>query len=134
MVSKKKILENLEKSSLEFLESGNEDYLNSVIEENGGDVAEIEEKGEALYKRLSFINKASSTKEKNDELLLTVIHRFKDGLDRNQDKPIATLKKLILEKPQLMRARNLDKLTEDDIRELIKGHNLVELLNSIIDK
>jgi arsenate reductase-like glutaredoxin family protein len=134
MVSKKAFLENLEKSSLEFLESGNEDYLNSIIEDNGGNVAEVEQRGENLYKRLSFLNKATTSKATHDELLLTVVHKFKEGLEKNLEKPVATLRQLIQEKPQLLRARNLDKLNEDDIRELIKGHNLVELLNSLTEK
>jgi len=63
-----------------------------------------------------------------------VVHKFKEGLEKNLEKPVATLRQLIQEKPQLLRARNLDKLSEDDIRELIKGHNLLEILNSLSEK
>jgi len=134
MVSKKEFLEKINKSSLEFIESGDENYLNSIIMDNGENITEIEQRGELLYKRLSFMANASATNQRNEELFMIVVHKFKEGIEKNLDKPIATLRHLLEEKPQLLRARNLDSLNEDDIKELIKGHNLVELLNELIEK
>lgn len=134
MVSKKTFLKNLENSSLEFLEYGDEEYLKSIIEDDGGDIVEIEKRGESLFRRINFITNAKKANNKNEELMLIVVHKFKKGLEKNLEKPITTLKQLIKKKPQLLRARNLNKLNEDDIKELIKGHNLVELLNQLIEK
>ena len=84
-----------------------------------------------MYKRICFISKAARQSKENEELLLKVVHKFKDAINKNQNKPLATLRQILQDNPQAIRARNLDKLDEDDIKELIKGFNLVEILNSL---
>jgi hypothetical protein len=133
MATKKQIIRNIDKSFTDFLESGDDDYINSYLKENGEDIAKLEEKGNLLYKRISFISKATQQKKENEELLLKVVHKFKDAISKNQDKPIATLRQILKDNPQAIRARNLDKLDEEDIKELIKGFNLVEILNNLKD-
>ena len=46
-------------------------------------------------------------------------------------KPIASLKKLIEAKELSVQFRNLDKLTEEEIKEIIKGKNLVDLMDEL---
>jgi hypothetical protein len=134
MANKKPLLKNLDKSFIDFLEYGDDDYINSYLEENGENLSKLEERGDLLYRRISFISKATQQSKENEELLLKVVHKFKDAINKNQDKPIATLRQILKDNPQAIRARNLDNLDEEDIKELIKGFNLVEILNKLKDQ
>jgi hypothetical protein len=131
MSSKNPIIRNIDKAFVDFLESGDCDYLNSYLEENGENLSKLEERGNLLYKRISFLSKAKQQSKEYEELLLKVAQKFKDAILKNQDKPIATLRQILQDNPQAIRARNLDKLDEEDIIELIKGLNLVEILNTL---
>ena len=77
------------------------------------------------------MNKAIIIKEKTDSLLDTIVSKFQDAIEKNIDKPIASLKKLIEEKELSVQFRNLDKLTEEEIKEIIKGKNLVDLMDEL---
>jgi hypothetical protein len=134
MATKKSTIKNIDKSFIDFLKSEDDDYINSYLVENGEDLSKLEEKGNLLYKRISFMSKATQQSKENEKLLLEVVHKFKDAISKNQDKPIATLRQILKDNPQAIRARNLDKLDEDDIKELIKGLNLVEILNTLKDQ
>lgn len=131
MANKRPIIRNIDKAFVDFLESGDDDYINSFLEENGENLSKLEERGNLLYKRISFLSKAKQQSKENEELLMKVAQKFKDAIFKNQDKPIATLRQILQDNPQAIRARNLDKLDEADIKELIKGLNLVEILNSL---
>jgi uncharacterized protein YaaW (UPF0174 family) len=134
MSNKNPIIRNIDKAFVDFLKSGDDDYVNSYLEENGENLYKLEERGNLLYKRISFLSKAKQQSKENEELLLKVAQKFKAAILKNQDKPIATLRQIIQNNPQAIRARNLDKLDEEDIKELIKGLNLVEILNTLKDQ
>lgn len=134
MSNKKPIVKNIDKAFVDFLESGDDDYINSYLEENGENLSKLEERGNLLYRRISFLSKANQQSNENEALLLKVAQKFKDAILKNQDKPIATLRQILQDNPYAIRARNLDKLDEEDIKELIKGFNLVEILNALKDQ
>jgi|BarGraNGADG00211_3_1021988.scaffolds.fasta_scaffold00034_13 hypothetical protein len=131
MATKKPIIKNIDRSFIDFLESGDDDFINSYLVENGEDLSKLEEIGDQLYKRISFMSKATQQNKEYDDLLFKVVSKFKDAINKNQEKPLATLRQIFQNNPQAIRARNLDKLDEEDIKELIKGFNLVEILNTL---
>lgn len=131
MANKKPIIRNIDQSFIDFLESGDDDFINSYLVENGENLPKLEERGDQLYKRISFISKATRQSKEFEALLLKVVYKFKDAINKNQEKPLATLRQILQDNPQAIRARNLDKLDEEDIKELIKGFNLVEILNTL---
>lgn len=81
-------------------------------------------------KQIIFLAKANAKKQHN-EYLLGLVNKFQEALILNIDKPVSILKQIIQGNPSLALYRNLDKLTKEDIIEIIKDKNLVELLDQL---
>src|ERR1035437_3982052 len=78
-------------------------------------------------KQTIFFAKATANK-RHHEYLLALANKFQEAILLNIDKPIAILKQLIQENASLALYRNLDKLSKEDIVEIIKDKNFIELL------
>jgi hypothetical protein len=78
-------------------------------------------------KQIIFLAKAKAKQQQN-VYLKEVVDKFKEAINENIEKPVAVLKQLIQGNPSFALYRNLDKLSNDDIVEIIKDKNLVELL------
>lgn len=81
-------------------------------------------------KRIIFLAKAAANKSQND-YLLQLANRFQEAVQANVERPIALLKQLIQDNPSFAFYRNLDKLSKEDIMEIIKDKNLVDLLEQL---
>lgn len=81
-------------------------------------------------KQTIFLFKAKLQKIHN-ERLLEVAKRFQEAVLLNIEKPIVILKQIIQQNPAFALYRNLDKLSKEDIVEIIKDKNLVQLLEQI---
>ena len=81
-------------------------------------------------KQTIFLFKAKLQKIHN-ERLLEVAKRFQEAVLLNTEKPIVILKQIIQQNPSFALYRNLDKLSKEDIVEIIKDKNLVQLLEQI---
>ncbi|UOY05737.1 hypothetical protein L0P88_17535 [Muricauda sp. SCSIO 64092] len=69
--------------------------------------------------------------ESNLLLIEKIVEKFQAAIDKNLDKPIATLMNLVESKQMSVQFRNLDKLTADEIKEIIKGKKLVDLMDEL---
>ncbi len=81
-------------------------------------------------KQIIFLASAKA-KQKHNEYLLELANKFQEAVLQNIDKPVAILKQLIHGNTSLALYRNLDKLSKEDIIEIIKDKNLVELLEQL---
>jgi hypothetical protein len=81
-------------------------------------------------KQIIFLAKAKAQQKQND-YLKELVNKFKEAINENIEKPVAILKQLIQEKTSFALYRNLDKLSNEDIIEIIKDKNLVELLEQL---
>lgn len=81
-------------------------------------------------KQIIFLAQAKA-KQKHNEYLLALANKFQEAVLHNIEKPVAILKQLIQGNASLALYRNLDKLSKDDIIEIIKDKNLVELLEQL---
>lgn len=81
-------------------------------------------------KQIIFFAKAKANK-KHNEYLLELASKFQEAILLNIEKPVAILKQLIQGNTSLALYRNLDKLTKEDIIQIIKDKNLVQLLEQI---
>lgn len=81
-------------------------------------------------KQIIFLAQAK-TKQKHNEYLLALANKFQEAVLQNIEKPVAILKQLIQGNASLALYRNLDKLSKEDIIEIIKDKNLVELLEQL---
>ena len=126
-----KLKKSIDKGITEFYLNLDVDIIRESLKDDGVDVSKEDEKISKFSKRIRFMNKAIIIKEKTDSLLDTIVSKFQDAIEKNIDKPIASLKKLIEEKELSVQFRNLDKLTEEEIKEIIKGKNLVDLMDEL---
>lgn len=83
-------------------------------------------------KQITFLAKAIAQQKQND-ILKELLNKFKEAINENIEKPVALLKQLIQDKPSFAFYRNLDKLSNEDIIEIIKDKNLIELLEQLED-
>lgn len=81
-------------------------------------------------KQIIFLAQAKA-KQKHNEYLLALANKFQEAVLQNSEKPVAILKQLIQGNASLALYRNLDKLSKEDIIEIIKDKNLVELLEQL---
>jgi len=81
-------------------------------------------------KQTIFLFKAKLQKIHN-ERLLDIAKKFQEAILLNMEKPISFLKQTIQQNPSFALYRNLDKLSKEDIIEIIKDKNLIELIEQI---
>ena len=83
-------------------------------------------------KQIIFLAKAKAKQQQNN-YLKELVNKFKEAINENTEKPVAVLKQLIQGNSSFALYRNLDKLSNEDIIEIIKDKNLVELLEQLED-
>lgn len=108
-----------------YLEADN-DTINNSLKNDIQDRDEYEKK----KKRIIFLAKAAANK-KHNEYLMQLVSKFHEALLLKTEKPITILKQLVHGNPSFALYRNLDKLSKEDIIEIIKDKNLVELLEQL---
>ncbi|MCK9220674.1 MAG: hypothetical protein M0P47_11575 [Bacteroidales bacterium] len=81
-------------------------------------------------KQTMFLFKAKLQKIHN-ERMLEIAKKFQEAILLNVEKPISFLKQIIQQNPSFALYRNLDKLSKEDIVEIIKDKNLIELLEQM---
>ena len=93
---------------------------------------EIENPDEYVKKKKQIMFLANATlKQKHNEYLLEAVKKFQEAILLNIEKPISVLRQLIESNSSPALCRSLDKLSKEDIVEIIKDKNLVELLEKI---
>jgi len=129
-----KLKHNIDKGITEFYLNLDVNIIKESLKNDGVDVLKEDDKISKFSKRIKFMNKAIIIKEKTDSLLEIIVSKFQEAIEKNIDKPIASLKRLIEDKELSVQFRNLDKLTEEEIKEIIKGKNLVDLMDELDGK
>jgi hypothetical protein len=109
-----------------FYLEADKDIINDSLKSDIQNLDEYNKK----KKKIIFLAKAKAQQKQND-YLKEVVNKFKEAINENIEKPVAILKQLIQEKPSFALYRNLDKLSNEDIIEIIKDKNLVELLEQL---
>lgn len=124
---------NIEKGITEFYLNSDIELMKKSLEEEGVDVTKESEDISKFLKRMKFTKAAIVTQESNKKLIDKIVEKFQDAINRNIEKPISTLISLVESKQMSVQFRNLDKLTPDEIKEIIKGKNLVDLMDELDD-
>lgn len=105
--------------------------IDSELESLGYNIEEINAFSQKLYKRQSFLLKGLINKQKDVSLLEKASLMIQKALEEKIDKPINYLKNLIQNNQFQVQYRNLENLTIDEIKEIIKDQNLLELLEKL---
>ena len=95
------------------------------------DIQDLDEY-EKKKRKIIFFAKATANKKHNDYLLV-LADKFEQALLLNIERPIALLNQLIHGNASFALHHNLDKLSKEEIIEIIKDKNLVELLEQLDD-
>ncbi len=116
----------IEEALFNFYLEADKDIIKDSLQENIQNLVEYEKK----KKRILFLAKATANKRHN-ETLLKLVSKFQEALLMNIEKPIAILKQLAQGNPSFALYRNLDKFSKEDIIEIIKDKNFVELIEQL---
>lgn len=123
-----KLKEIIDKGITEnYLLSDINDIRNNLVD-YGVDLDENSDRQNKLVKQLKFKLRASINEEKDSELLKKAIEYFQDAILKGLDKPVAYLNELIKENRVVVQYKNLEKLSTDEIKEIIKDQNLIEII------
>lgn len=121
----------IDKGITEFYLHADINLIKESLVKEGVDVESESMEITKFVKRLKFTESAIMVKENNKALLDRIVEKFQDAINKNIDKPIATLMNLVESKELKVQFRNLDKLTPDEIKEIVKGKNLVDLMDEL---
>lgn len=108
-------------------------YLNAdknIVKDHLSEIIDDSTEYERRKRKLIFLAKAAAAKKQN-EYLLELVKKFQDAILLNVDKPVAMLRQLISQKSSLSLYNNLEQLSKEDIIEIIKDKNLVDLLEQL---
>ncbi len=122
----KEIKNKIDDALFNFYLEADKDTINDSLKDDIQNLDEYNKK----KKQIIFFAKAKANK-KHNEYLLELASKFQEAVLLNIEKPVAILKQLIQGNASLALYRNLDKLTKEDIIEIIKDKNLVQLLEQL---
>jgi len=116
----------------------NPDALKEALEEEGINKDEIVGEGLDLVRKLSQQQRAAYTRQKNEKLL-SIIREIKSSVEKLSRKQIiAKFKNLIPESEQDLSFqaffRNLEKVNDDDLREMLDEAEILKILKSRNDE
>lgn len=110
---------------------GDYSAYDSILEEQGYDINLIESHSQKFFKKQSFLLKGIMNKQKDILLLEKASNYFREAIENNIDKPISYLRGLIANNQFQVQYRNLENLDIEEIKEIIKDQNLLELLEEL---
>jgi len=128
-------VDKLKKTIKESIDNFEQSYPIETVRESLSD-AGIDLNARAIsqdmfIKQLKFKLNVKANREKHERLLLVASQRFKEALLKGLDKPVAYLNKLINEDRVVFQYNKLQELNEEEIRDIIKDQNLIEIIEMI---
>lgn len=128
---KKELLNKMDEFILSSIKDSDSSTIDSFLEECGYDLSDIEKIADKSYKKTSFSIKGQMNSQKDEILLEKAVKYFQEAIDKNIEKPISYLRNLVASNQLAFQHRNLDKLSHDEIKSIIKDHNLLEILENL---
>lgn len=120
------IKSKIEDALFNFYLEADKDTIKDSLKNDIQNLDEYEKK----KKKIIFLAKATATK-KHNEYLLQLVSKFQEALLLKTERPISILKQIIQGNPSFALYKNLDKLSKEEIIEIIKDKNLVELIEQL---
>lgn len=129
-----KLKEIIDKGFTESHLSGDINDIRNSLSDFGVDLDANSKRQDKLIKQLKFKLRASINEEKDNALLKKAVESFQDAIQKGLDRPIAYLNQLIKQNQVEFQFNKLDKLSEDEIKEIIKDQNLIEIIELLEDE
>jgi len=107
---------------------GNIDDIRENLAEYGVNLNENSKRQDKLIKQLKFKLRASINEEKDNILLAKVAESFQEAIIKGLERPVAYLNELVKDNRVYVQYSNLKKLDANEIKEIIKDQNLIEII------
>jgi len=109
------------------------DFLDSLLADDGYDLNVINSVVEKNFKRSSFIVKGMLSRQNDLNMLDRAAEFLKDSILKHKEKPINYLKGLVENNQFSIQYRNLEQLDIDEIKQIIKDQDLLDILEKMDD-
>ncbi|WP_430928932.1 hypothetical protein [Polaribacter marinivivus] len=129
-----KLKKTLTESLKNFDKAISDDLICKQLEAEGVNLSEHSLKQDKFIKQLTFKLKQKNNKEKHLRLLEKASNYFFDALNKGLDKPVAYMNSLIASNNLQTQFNRLDKLSEEQIKQIIKDQNLIEIIEMLEDE
>ncbi len=113
---------------LDEIKDGDMGLADILLLENGYDLDKINTYSKKIRKQHSFIINSMINKQNDEKLLQKAALLIDNAIKNKLEKPIAYLNNLVNQNRFSIQYRNLDKLNKEEIIEIIKDQNLIEIL------
>jgi|SRR5665811_1182592 len=113
---------------------GDIDDIRKSLASYGVDLAKNSERQNKLIKQLKFKLRAAINIEKDNILMAKVAESFQKAILKGLEKPVAYLNELIRDNRVAVQYSNLEKLSTEEIKEIIKDQNLIEIIELLEDE
>lgn len=128
---KNNFINKIDNSIISQIIEGDYSAYDSILLEQGYDLNLIETNSQKNFKKQAFLLKGMMNKQKDIMLLEKASNLLREAIEKNIDKPISYLKGLIENNQFQVQYRNLENLDIEEIQEIIKDQNLLELLEEL---
>lgn len=126
-----KLKKVIDEGITEYHLSSDIDSIREGLKDYGVNLDENSARQKKLIKQLKFKLKASANKEKYENLLDKAVNYYEEALNKGLEKPVVFFKQLITQNQITFQYNNLDKLSTEEIKEVIKDQNLVEIIEML---
>ncbi|MGV3698270.1 hypothetical protein [Flavobacterium sp.] len=130
---KNKFIKKIDEAIISQIIEGDSSTYDEILKADGHDITDVENYAEKNFRKHSFLLKGIINKQKDLVLLEKASLLLQNAIEKNIDKPISYLKGLIANNQFQVQYRNLDNLGIEEIKEIIKDQNLLELLEQLED-
>lgn len=130
---KNNVIKKIDDAIISQIIEGDSNVYDEILKEQGFNIIDIENSANKNFRRHSFLLKGIINKQKDSVLLEKASTLLHDAVVNNIDKPISYLRNLIANNQFQVQYRNLDNLGIEEIKEIIKDQNLLELLEQLED-
>ena len=130
---KNNFIKKIDEAIISQIIEGDSGAYDEILKEQGYNISDIENYANKNFKKHSFLLKGFINKQKDLALLEKASLLLQNAIEKNIDKPISYLKNLIANNQFQVQYRNLDNLGIEEIKEIIKDQNLLELLEQLED-
>lgn len=128
---KNNVIKKIDDAIISQIIEGNSNVYDEILKEQGFNIIDIENYANKNFRRHSFLLKGIINKQKDSLLLEKASTLLHNAVVNNMDKPISYLRNLIANNQFQVQYRNLDNLGIEEIKEIIKDQNLLELLEQL---
>ncbi|MDD5151848.1 MAG: hypothetical protein PHC28_15440 [Flavobacterium sp.] len=128
---KNNFINKIDNAIISQIIEGDYSAYDSILLEQGYDLNLIETHSQKNFKKQAFLLKGMMNKQKDIMLLEKASSLLREAIEKNIDKPISYLKGLIENNQFQVQYRNLENLDIEEIQEIIKDQNLLELLEEL---